>query len=273
MRRFTALLAGVLLFCLACRPAETLAQEQLHPFIPQQDIKSETCLTCHPTKKEGKFVHTAVTMGCESCHTASSENEKTTITLNAQDGTLCAMCHEAKKDPVVHLPYKDGQCLVCHNPHASDFPDHIRAEVNTLCLSCHGMDRPDIKVNTAAKTVTLLGDETIPLDEYQQAPKIGLDPTGRFGHPWMSHPVAETPDPLHKGEKMSCLSCHEPHATAQAKLIRAAAQKGTDICEACHQAVQEKKEELWREKHPLEQPHQGKQQAPAGQNKPDGKQP
>ena len=64
-----------------------------HPYIEPKDIKSETCLGCHPDKKEGKFVHSAVASGCETCHQATSEKEKeeTTVTLVAQGGKLCAI--------------------------------------------------------------------------------------------------------------------------------------------------------------------------------------
>jgi predicted CXXCH cytochrome family protein len=108
-----------------------------HPFIQASAIKSETCLTCHPNKKEGKFVHSAIAMGCEKCHRAISENGKTTITPVATGGELCAMCHDAKRAPVLHVPYREGQCLLCHEPHTSNFPRQVRAETNLLCLSCH----------------------------------------------------------------------------------------------------------------------------------------
>jgi len=73
------------------------AQTTEHPYIAPDDIKSETCLTCHPDKKEGKFVHTAVGMGCENCHQAASEKEKekTSITLVATGGAGLLYCFAA----------------------------------------------------------------------------------------------------------------------------------------------------------------------------------
>ena len=233
-----------------------------HPYIAQEELKTETCLGCHPDKKEGKFVHTAVTSGCESCHQATSEKEKekTTITLMAQGGELCAMCHEAQKDVVVHKPYQLGQCLVCHDAHAGSFKAQLRAATNMVCLSCHGMNQKDVKVSREAQTVSVLGAHTVPFDEYNQAPKIGLDPTGRFGHPWSTHPVAERPDPLRDGEKMSCLSCHAHHCSPAAKRIRVA--KGQpDVCETCHQAIQEQKEAAFKKKMEEEQAKAEAQQA------------
>ncbi len=194
-----------------------------HPYIAPEEIKTETCLGCHADKKEGTFVHTAVTTGCESCHQATSEKEleKTTVTLMAQGSELCALCHEAKKDPVVHGPYKAGQCLVCHNPHSSDFPRQTRAATNALCMSCHGASRPDVKVNAEGKTVSLLGGRTVDLASYEKAPKIGA------GHHEKSMPrVASQPAPGKEPRKpdaeLSCISCHDPHASKAEHLLRKA---------------------------------------------------
>jgi predicted CXXCH cytochrome family protein len=210
-----------------------LAQESAsHPFIEQKDIKSETCLTCHPDKKEGKFVHSAVGMGCENCHQATSEKDKTTINLVAEGGALCAMCHEAKKDDVLHGPYKNGQCLVCHDPHSSEFKAQTRAAANPLCLACHGL-APAQKV-----MADVFDSQKISKADLGTMPKIELDRTLRYGHPWATHPVSEIADPLHAGQKMSCLSCHTPHASAQENLIVAVKGPGT-VCTECHKVIDE----------------------------------
>jgi predicted CXXCH cytochrome family protein len=203
-----------------------------HPFLEQKDIKPETCLTCHPEKKEGRFVHTAVGMGCENCHIVTSENNKTTITPVAMGGRLCAMCHEARKGPIFHGPYRDGQCLTCHDPHAAAFKAQTRAPGNALCLECHAPR------HTSNSTVALFGVRTVSVSEFEAIPKIKLDPSQCFGHPWVGHPVAEMPDPLRPGEKMSCLSCHQAHAASLPKLILAA-KPGRNICDLCHQARQQ----------------------------------
>jgi predicted CXXCH cytochrome family protein len=203
-----------------------------HPFLEQKDIKSETCLTCHPEKKQGKFVHSAVGTGCENCHQATSEKGKTTITLVAEGGALCAMCHEASKDEVQHGPYRSGQCLVCHDPHSSEFKAQTRAEVNQLCLACHGLAPPRGDMASA------IASQKISKADLDAMPKIELDPTLRLGHPWATHPVAEIADPLHAGEKMSCLSCHTHHSSTQDNLILAVKGPG-NICTSCHKVIDE----------------------------------
>ena len=204
-----------------------------HPFIEQKDIKSETCLNCHPEKKQGKFVHSAVGMGCENCHQATSEKDKTTINLIATGGDLCAMCHEAKKDPVQHEPFKAGQCLVCHDPHTGDYKAQTRAPVNTLCFSCHGENPSTVKVNTETKLVTMFGNQVVSLEAYRQAPKLKLDPSGTSGHPLVGHPLTGK-DPRSKDGALSCLSCHNPHSSALPQLMPAGVKSQMDLCSECH---------------------------------------
>lgn len=204
-----------------------------HPFIEPSAINSDTCLTCHPNKKEGKFVHSGIATGCEKCHRASSENGKTTITPVATGGELCAMCHEAKVAPVAHVPYRQGQCLICHEPHTSNFPGQVRAETNLLCLSCHGVNQPDVEVNQQVNTVSLPGGQTLPLDEYRQAVRISLDRSGTKGHPIKDHPISGR-DPRKKGAALTCLSCHMPHSSPSPGLLPAGVKNRLELCHLCH---------------------------------------
>jgi len=136
---------------------------------------------------------------------------------------------------VLHGPYEKGECLICHDPHSSEFKAQTRTSVNSLCLECHAPGR------TAAKTVSLFNLKTISLADFEAIPKVELDPTRRFGHPRPTHPVAEVADPLHAGEKISCLSCHDPHASTLPNLL-VLANDGGNMCEACHRAIDKQKE-------------------------------
>ncbi len=229
------LLVG-LAFASELAPAQEAQQTAGHPYIEQKDIKTETCLGCHPHEQEGKFVHSAIASGCETCHQATSDKDtqKTTITLTATGGDLCAMCHEATKDPVVHGPVKAGQCLTCHDPHASEFKAQTRADGNALCLACHALRR------TTADTVELFKTISISSSDFEATPKVRLDATQRVGHPFANHPVGNFPNPLNPKESMSCLTCHQHHSSTQQSLI-IASEKGKDLCDTCHQAFEEQK--------------------------------
>lgn len=211
-----------------------------HLFIEAKDLKSETCLNCHAEKKDGRSVHSVLGSGCESCHQWKSENGKTEITLMATGGELCAMCHEAKKATVFHGPYKDGHCIMCHDPHASNFKAHTRADGNALCLECH------LPRRIMGETVTLFTNQTMSAKDFEAIPKIELDAMHRLGHPFALHPVAQIQDPLHPEEKMSCLSCHDPHGSDQQSLILTVkpgkdSKEAKDICDSCHLAFEEQK--------------------------------
>jgi predicted CXXCH cytochrome family protein len=194
-----------------------------HPFIEKRDLKSATCLTCHPAKKAAKFVHTAVGRGCENCHQAASENNKTTVTLVAEGGDLCARCHVPNGDPVLHEPYQAGRCLVCHDPHTGSYAGQIRTQVNVLCLGCHGTGQSGVKVNPDENFVELPGRQTVSLQEYGRAPKIDAGHSeSNFPHS-ASGPI-RVKEPLKLGAETTCLSCHDPHSSQAQHLLRRAAE-------------------------------------------------
>ncbi len=207
-----------------------------HP-VPLENNDPAQCASCHEEKTKGKSVHAAIAMGCNTCHDVKVvEKEKTTVELVQPKNELCFTCHEKSADPVKHAPYEKGNCTLCHDPHQSDFDNHLRARTNDLCMSCHALDRPDVKWNPDTKTVTLLGEQTLTRSEYMEAKKIGLDKNNPKGHPMMGHPVSGT-DPRDKNKKteLTCLSCHQPHASKATELMAKNARTPLDICGQCHQ--------------------------------------
>jgi predicted CXXCH cytochrome family protein len=89
--------------------------------------------------------------------------------------------------------------------------------------------------------------------DLEAIPRIELDPTLRFGHPAPTHPVAEVADPLNSGEKLSCLSCHTPHASTLPNLL-VSAKGARNLCNACHQAIDSQKEPKPDNSQPQQQP-------------------
>lgn len=53
----------------------------------------------------------------------------------------CLDCHSPLKKelakPFLHAPFKNGECVKCHNPHVSSEGGLLKERANTLCLSCH----------------------------------------------------------------------------------------------------------------------------------------
>jgi predicted CXXCH cytochrome family protein len=207
-----------------------------HPVPLPKDVQDKNCLECHDDKSKGKAVHSAMQMGCSTCHNVKSDGTTTTVELVAPKNELCFTCHEKSKEEVLHQPYEQGRCTVCHSPHSSDFPKQTRAAGNALCLGCHA------ERNVAGDKVALFAAQEIPAAEFAAIPKILPNEQAQIGHPFASHPVSGMADPTNPAQKISCLSCHDQHASSQEHLIRTAKDaktgKDADICNSCHQAYE-----------------------------------
>ncbi len=206
-----------------------------HPVPLEKNVDAAKCLECHDDKTKGAHVHSAIAMGCTTCHEVKVEKDTTSVDLISPQEELCITCHEKSKGTTQHGPYNKSACVVCHDPHVSDFGNQLRADGNALCLECHSSRR------TTGATQLFKSTHELSEAEFQEIPKIGLDPTLRFGHPMGTHKVADAADPLHPGQKISCLTCHENHAGEREKLVRVTEFKGKkmDVCDACHMANDE----------------------------------
>lgn len=201
--------------------------EVQHPVPLPADFDPAGCVDCHAAKKEGKQVHAAVEAGCTSCHAIRSDDTATFVALQALPAEMCGTCHAPQTDEVVHGPYREGDCILCHDPHASEHPALVRTSPQALCTACHLARRAE------GATVPLFGGREIPVETFRKFPKIALDRAQRTGHPYLGHPVSNGEDPFRKGQPYSCLSCHAPHAAPVAKLLREE-WKSLDVCDRCH---------------------------------------
>jgi len=204
-----------------------------HPVPLEKNVDAAKCLECHEDKTKGTHVHSAIAMGCTTCHEVKVVDKDTTnVDLISPKEELCFTCHEKSTEATLHGPYNKGNCVLCHDPHVSEFDKQLRASGNALCLECH----QDRKIT--GKLALFKTDHEVSEEEFAEIPKIGLDPTLKMGHPMGMHKVDDLPDPLHPGAKISCLTCHENHAAAREKLVRTVEvdKKKMDVCDACHLA-------------------------------------
>ena len=217
---------GLLLVVAAARLPLAAAE---HPVKLEKDAD---CASCHEDKTKGKAVHSAIAMGCATCHDVKTEGETTTVTLTSPKDQLCFTCHDKAKEEVKHGPYEKGACVTCHDPHTSDFPKQLRAELNAnFCLECHG-PRKDVP-----EKVALFKSQEITRDEFVQIPKIFLSADQSNGHPIDRHPTTGVRNPMKPEEKLTCTSCHATHASTEAKLLPHADKEGRDVCAQCHVIV------------------------------------
>ena len=229
------------------------AWPDVHPVPLDKNTDTAKCLECHADKAKGKSVHTAVSTGCTSCHEIRVNKDVTRVKLiTTTPAALCFTCH-ADKNPaqikgVVHKPAV-RDCLKCHDPHASDNPEHLLKPVSggekeNLCLGCHA-----IGVSIAEK-----GSRHAALDAGCDTCHT-IHKTGASGEiEFTQHLKKATPalclechDPkdenlakAHQGQpfqKADCVTCHDPHESGEPKLMQAFlhppfAEKQCDLCHA-----------------------------------------
>ncbi len=96
----------------------------VHPVPLDPKTDAATCIQCHEDKSKGKFVHSAIAMGCLTCHEVRANKDITRVKLTTTSPqSLCISCH-ADKDAAtlkgtVHPPAV-RDCIKCHDPHESD---------------------------------------------------------------------------------------------------------------------------------------------------------
>jgi predicted CXXCH cytochrome family protein len=224
----------------------------IHPVPLEKNADSAKCLECHAEKAKGKFVHTAISTGCTSCHEIRVNRDVTRVKLiTATTYGLCLTCHNDKNASelkgTVHKPAV-RDCVKCHDPHESDNKNQLLKPTSgnqkeNLCLSCH-----TIGLNVAGK-----GSRHAALD-------MGCDTchvthkTGEPGQPQFDFHLTKNPPALcldchdasgadlqkaHQNQPFAtanCLQCHDPHQSAMPKLMARFTHPpfADKQCEVCH---------------------------------------
>ncbi len=211
--------------CLTCHDPHQSTHEKL-----LVQSKENLCLGCHQGMDHGgvlgafsdesdpAFVHEPVLEdGCVACHQPHGSDYRGL--LNQTQRSTCLDCHQGLVDDLplaqsIHGAFESAQaCTQCHSPHASDFSGLLAKPFNTLCLSCH--------------------DQTIE------------SPSGKV-LPNMKKLIEESPvvhQPAAQGE---CVSCHDPHFSAEHALLRSSYPdkeyaefdpQHYAMCTACHDPI------------------------------------
>jgi len=240
---------------LAAAPA--FAKTHPVPLDPKAD--PSTCLQCHEDKSKGKSVHSAIAMGCTSCHEIRVNRDVTRVKLTTTTTVkLCISCH-ADKDAAqikgaVHPPAV-RDCLKCHDPHTSDNKNQLLKPTSgekdaNLCLTCHtqGLNVPEKGSRHAALDMGC--------DSCHVTHKTGADPSqeNRY-HLTKSAPALcidchDVKDAAlqkaHQNQPFAtanCTSCHDPHQSALPKLMAKFVHPpfADKSCDTCHAAAKDGK--------------------------------
>ena len=210
--------------------AKVGATNSTHPVPLNPNAPATNCLQCHSDLQKGQYVHTAMSMGCTTCHTVQTENGITRVTLTAPTDQICVTCHVLSTDKVLHGPYREGLCVACHSPHASDFPAHTWASAQDICLGCHTRSR--LKVDDARQTVTTPWGQSLTLAQMKGGQYLNLNATETLDHPVQGHPVSG-PNTSPLLGPLTCLSCHRPHSSNYANLLPVGPLASMPDCRSC----------------------------------------
>ena len=230
-----------------------------HPVPLDKNTDGKKCLECHEDKSKGKAVHSAIPMGCLSCHEIRVNKDVTRVKLiTTTPYALCLTCH-ADKDAadikgVVHTPAV-RDCLKCHDPHVADHKNQLLKATSgdakeNLCLSCH-----QIGLNTPAKgsrhAALDMGCETCHIthktgergkEEFdfhltKSAPALCLDchdaKDANLQKAHQNQPFATA----------NCVQCHDPHQSKSPKLLQAFTHNPfeNNMCDTCHKPAKDGK--------------------------------
>jgi len=196
------------------------------------------CVACHTDtadRLKQAHRHAPVASGnCSACHDPHGSAYR--FQLPADGNQTCMKCHEdiaqALAQTHVHGPAVNA-CVICHDAHAAAHPAQLKAAGNDMCVACH----VDAAADAAASDPrALFGPARIDgLDTLiSKAPRILLEGSLTMGHPTRGHPVDARPDPAEKGRSLRCASCHNPHGSVGAKLLRFGATGVSSLCIRCH---------------------------------------
>jgi predicted CXXCH cytochrome family protein len=250
---------GIQLVAIAMLFGVTHALAAKHPVPLDPKADSATCIQCHEDKSKGKAVHSAIAMGCTSCHEIRVTKDVTRVKLiTATPYKLCLTCHSDKDATQiqghVHQPAV-RDCLTCHDPHTSENKNQLLkatsgGEKQNLCLSCHqtGLNVSEKGSRHAAldmgcetcHTTHKAGDREKPEFAYhltKSTPQLCID---------CHDPKAADLQKAHQGQPFGtadCIQCHDPHQSNAPKLMQAYLHNPFEnkMCDTCHQPAKDGK--------------------------------
>lgn len=251
--------------CLQCHDPHQSAQPKLMARFLHPPFADKSCDTCHAPAKDGKVVLTQADAKalCVTCHDDKAkliESAKVQHPGAAGDCTdchnphastypglpktdpvnICLTCHsdqaEQMKKAHLHQPAFTQGCSTCHEGHGGDNDHLLRAQGNALCLECHGPEIKPVRDESAHLVSIFNGKVKLPENYFARTPRLPLK--YGIGHPTQNHPTADLVDPRDNKVtvKLSCLSCHQPHASLQAGLLVKDQTNNQAFCGTCHKA-------------------------------------
>ena len=260
--------------CTQCHDPHQSAQPKLLQKFTHPPFAEKSCDTCHSPAKDGKVVLTNSDTKalCATCHSDQVEHiDKAKVQHPGAEGecvachnphagrtpgflqpdpvSACLACHSDQADQFkkahLHQPAFGQACAICHEPHGGENEHLLRTQkVDDLCLECHGPDSPAPKKLEAEHLITIFsGSVKLPEDYFKKNKVVVLPLKYGRGHPVEGHPVANVVDPTDISKiraQLSCMSCHQPHASEQPDLLVKDQLNNAQFCASCHKDLTKK---------------------------------
>ena len=210
-----------------------------------QASSKDLCSTCHSEKLDqiakAKVQHPGAAGDCTDCHNPHAGRSPAFPKPDAV--SVCLSCHseqaEEGKKVHAHQPAFQQGCAICHEPHGNDNDHLLRAKApNPLCLECHAPNRNPQKLESEHLVAIFDGKVKLPENYFAKVPALPLE--YGVGHPVERHPVSDLVDPkdrTHVLIALNCLTCHQPHASAQADLLVKDQANNMEFCHSCHKGL------------------------------------
>jgi predicted CXXCH cytochrome family protein len=217
--------------------------------LTQADAKA-LCVTCHDDKakliESAKVPHPGAAGDCTDCHSPHASRQPGLPKTTAVD--ICLGCHsdiaDQGKKQFHHQPAFSQGCATCHQPHGGDNDHLLRAKTtNTLCLECHGPDSQPKKLESEHLLTIFNGTVKLPDNYFTKNKVVVLPLKFGMGHPVAGHPVSDLLDPADPSKvktSMNCLTCHQPHASAQPDLLAKDQANNMAFCSTCHKDLKQR---------------------------------
>jgi len=172
--------------------------------------EQDLCYDCHPDIKDEfqlASIHPVGTyeLNCADCHDAHAANYSGL--LIAEDNELCYTCHSAAIEPQYEASAHSAiLCVDCHTPHGSSYAPILVSQNPDLCLECHNPRYYDESSRTVRRN---------------------------------NHPVRPVHFDVNNRTPLTCTSsCHDPHGTDYAFMMRYMDGPYDGNCLICHAVIE-----------------------------------
>jgi predicted CXXCH cytochrome family protein len=198
------------------------------------------CTSCHPSVNVWvgrQSVHAPVRAGaCSECHEPHGAEKRL---LRATGIALCNGCHGAGRSAAsaksrVHPGEPKGDCLACHDAHASDRPRLVRRAEETLCKDCHASMIEARRAAGEEPHQPFVGGSCSACHTPHAGGKSGLKPGDLCTscHVGTRPTWAKVKSSHRAFVSGGCTDCHDAHAAKGRSLLKGGA---GELCARCHE--------------------------------------